>query len=227
MLADRRVWRGALPALPDAVCLELPSHGRAPAWDGDDYQTQALGLLDAQTRAPVHLVGHSFGATVALRFAVEHPERLASLTLIEPVFFFAAAAAPLRAYADRAAPVMDAIAAGELHSAAELFLDAWGVPNGWAALPAPARDAIAAQMPLIAASAPSIVEDSGGIWPRLGRGRGPIKLITGSRSEPVMAAIAEGLAGAMPLDAHVIDGAGHMIPLTHADALVPLLPTSP
>jgi pimeloyl-ACP methyl ester carboxylesterase len=34
----------------------------------------------------VHLVGHSFGGWLAANYAVRDPERLASLSLLEPVF---------------------------------------------------------------------------------------------------------------------------------------------
>lgn len=228
MLADRRVWRGVLPGLAHLDCtrVELPSHGQAPAWNGGDYQTQAYELLASQIDAPAHLTAHSFGATVALRYAVEHPEHLASLTLIEPVFFHAArqvCQSEYAAYETRAAPIMAEIRAGDLHHAAEMFLAAWGVPGAWGTLPDAAQAAIAAQMPLIEVTAPSLVEDTGRIWPRLERITAPVKLITGARSEPVMAAIAQGLAEVMALEAHVIEEAGHMIPVTHSPALAAIL----
>lgn len=223
MLADRRVWRDVVPELPylDCQLVELPGHGRAPVWAGGDYQEQALELLDRP--GPIHLIGHSFGATVAVRFAVEHPERLASLTLIEPVFFHAArqlALAAFEAYLDTGGPVIDAIRAADFHKAAELFLATWGAPGMWAALPQRAQAAIAAQMPLIDVSAPSLIEDTGRIWPRLERITCPVMLVTGGRSHPVIAAIARGLEQEMKVDATVqIAAAGHMIPLTHGREL--------
>jgi pimeloyl-ACP methyl ester carboxylesterase len=44
--------------------------------------------LDALTGdlEPFVLVGHSFGAAIALRFARRHPERVAALALVEPPF---------------------------------------------------------------------------------------------------------------------------------------------
>ncbi|PTX56995.1 pimeloyl-ACP methyl ester carboxylesterase [Litoreibacter ponti] len=225
MLADRRVWRGVVPQLDHLTrhLVELPGHGDAPDWDGGAYQDQALGLLDAQAQGPIHLIGHSFGATVALRFAVEHPEKLASLTLIEPVFFHAARRtdqAAFAQYAETGAPVIDAIRAGETHKAAEMFLGAWGAPGMWEALPDKARDAIAGQMHLIDVSAPSLIDDTGNIWPRLDRITCPVLYVQGANSPPVIAAIAHGLEQQMKVDATLtIEGAGHMIPLTHGEEL--------
>lgn len=230
MLADRRVWRGVTSALGAQVCVELPGHGRAPAWDGGDYQAQALGLLEAEIGVPVHLVGHSFGATVALRFAVEHPELLTRLTLIEPVFFHAAQRlrpAEFGSYQQRAAPMAKALGRNDLTRAAEQFLGMWGVPGAWTKLPDDARVAIAAKMPLIDVSAASLVDDTGHIWPRLGRIDCPVRLVTGGRSEPVMAAVADALGDALNLEAQVIADAGHMIPLTHGAELGRLLAASP
>ena len=50
---------------------------------------QALGALQV-TRA--HVVGHSFGGWAAMNFAIHHPERVASLGLLDPVQTFS----PLR-----------------------------------------------------------------------------------------------------------------------------------
>ena len=47
------------------------------------YVRQVDGLLDHLGVGPVHFLGHSYGGFVALRYALEHPARLASLILYD------------------------------------------------------------------------------------------------------------------------------------------------
>ncbi|CAM5558965.1 alpha/beta fold hydrolase [Streptomyces aurantiogriseus] len=72
----------------DVVMYDLRGHGRSerPA-DGYtlDHNIDDLeALLDRlEVTGPVHLVGNSYGGTVAFGYAVRHPERAAGVTLIE------------------------------------------------------------------------------------------------------------------------------------------------
>lgn len=73
----------------DAILYDLRGHGRSDqSPDGytlDDSVEDLFALVDALgVDAPVHVVGHSYGASVALRAGLRYPDRLASLTLIEP-----------------------------------------------------------------------------------------------------------------------------------------------
>ncbi|MEU6731761.1 alpha/beta hydrolase [Streptomyces physcomitrii] len=72
----------------DVVMYDLRGHGRTDR-PRTGYQLEAFVedlayLLDGlDEERPVHLVGNSFGGTVAAAFAAWHPERAASVTMIE------------------------------------------------------------------------------------------------------------------------------------------------
>lgn len=73
-----------------AVAPDLPGHGQSallrenPALD--DYVASVADLIDALGLAPVPVVGHSFGAMIALGLALDHPEKVASLVALNAVY---------------------------------------------------------------------------------------------------------------------------------------------
>ena len=222
-LAHAGTWRGVAHALRDQLALtgfDMPGHGESPPWDG---VTDPHDLVTAQARAlltaPAHLIGHSFGATVALRVALEVPDMVRSLTLIEPVFFAAAAEAEpeaLAEYRTAARPFAEATARRDWDTAARVFALSWGTP--WDALPPHQQAGFAALMPMIAATEPSLNDDTAGL---LRRGRlealsMPVTLLHGSASPPIIPAILRALAARIPsARLTVVPGAGHMVPITH------------
>ena len=54
----------------------------APGYTGDDLIADVIGVLDALDVGSAHVVGLSMGGALAQVLALEHPERVASLTLI-------------------------------------------------------------------------------------------------------------------------------------------------
>lgn len=79
----------AAPALAQrhrVLVYDLRGHGRSerPA-TGYDVATMAsdLAALAGADLEPVDVVGHSWGALVALRFAIDHPDRVRRLVLVE------------------------------------------------------------------------------------------------------------------------------------------------
>jgi pimeloyl-ACP methyl ester carboxylesterase len=58
----------------------------APGYGGDELDDDAVGVLDALEISRAHLVGISMGAAIAQLVALEHPDRVASLTLISTTF---------------------------------------------------------------------------------------------------------------------------------------------
>jgi pimeloyl-ACP methyl ester carboxylesterase len=54
----------------------------APQYDGTDLVTDAVGVLDALRVSRAHIVGISMGGGIAQHLALDHADRVASLTLI-------------------------------------------------------------------------------------------------------------------------------------------------
>ena len=73
-------WPTTAPAF---VCPALPGHGPAVvARPEDGFEAAAEDIANELPAPPVHLVGYSLGARLALALAVAEPERWASVTLI-------------------------------------------------------------------------------------------------------------------------------------------------
>ncbi|WP_157888329.1 alpha/beta fold hydrolase [Neptunicoccus sediminis] len=208
------------------VAVDLPGQGKSPMPDpARDYQTQCVEACIAlveQSGGPQDLVGHSFGATVALRLAALRPDLVRSLVLFEPVYF-----GLLR---DAGHPVYDsmqsdegafntAIAQGDMMKAAELFLSRWGLPGEWERLPEAARKVMSERMWVIPAQHLAIIDDSD-IRMRLHELEEvacPTLVIRGGDSPEVMTAVTKVISDTMPdCELDVLEGAGHMLPITHA-----------
>jgi pimeloyl-ACP methyl ester carboxylesterase len=70
----------------DCFALDLPGFAHSPP-DNDlslDGFASTVAAVAATLNRPVHLVGNSLGGTMAVRVAAEHPELVASLTLVAP-----------------------------------------------------------------------------------------------------------------------------------------------
>ena len=227
-LAHSGAWRGVATRLLPKVesrAFDLPGHGKSGAWHPDvSYQEQSVemasGLIRNWGGGPVDILGHSFGATAALRLAV-----VRSLSLYEPVFFTAGFRAfpELKAQHDRdMAPFADAMAAGDNEGAARAFMRLWGDGREWDRLPQSQREGFAARIPLIDAIRETNYGDPAGM---LSRGRlsaltCPVLLMEGADSPIYAARINDALQTQMPAaERVVIAGAAHMGPVTHAGAV--------
>jgi pimeloyl-ACP methyl ester carboxylesterase len=90
--ANRCVWREVIEALgPDVhtIAVDLRGFGDSRKAPGpyrlERYASDLRELTDALDLPKVVLAGHSMGATVGLRFALDAPERIRKLVLIAPV----------------------------------------------------------------------------------------------------------------------------------------------
>ncbi len=90
--ADTSIWFRILPSLRtelELVRYDLRGQGRseAPAdraYSIDAHVADLARIFDARGIERAHLVGAGLGATVALTFALQHPERTRSVVAIQP-----------------------------------------------------------------------------------------------------------------------------------------------
>ncbi|KFE36955.1 alpha/beta fold hydrolase [Thioclava atlantica] len=227
-LGSSNLWAGALEPFAgelSTIAFDQPSHGQSAPWRGDPaepgaFQTQVTRIAASFIERPVDLIGHSFGASVALRIAVGAPEAVRSLTLIEPVLFAALPESDpdwqaLRAKQDHFEALM---AEGDCEPAAHGFMRDWGTGQPWESYSEAHRERFIASMPMVENISRANFEDPAGIA-RAGGIEGidaPAMIIHGDRSPPTMPKVAEAIAARLPdVGVACIQGAGHMLPVTH------------
>ena len=207
---------------------DLLGYGPSAPWPRDAVLTPDAelgvieGLLEVAGR-PAHLVGHSYGGTVALNAARRYPGQVASLTLIEPVAFHLLRRADepdgWREVAALAERHLALVGEGRDVAAAEAFLAYWTGPKAWQQISDAARDStvrtaakVAAEWRLMFAA-----EDDRDAIAGIGA---PTLLICGGRTRMPARRVVEILRRALPHALHhEIADAGHMSPLTHPTAI--------
>ena len=216
----------ALGGALSLVSFDQPGHGRAADWDGDgDLQDRATEMaLDLLTE-PMDVIGHSFGATVALRLAIERPEMVRTLTVIAPVMMAIAKAD----HPDTAATLKQqmsgfyqALQDEKFESAAQMFTQNYGDGRPWDSLGKDTRQAIVDRIHLIGAGARGVNEDH---YNFIGSGafeqiKAPTLILDGCEKGEAMNLVCEGLARRIPnsIRASIADG-GHMVPLKRPEAV--------
>jgi len=210
--------------------VDLHGYGESAGWHGRRAfaladEAAVVAALASRLDAPAHIVGHSYGGAVALLSALWLERRAASLALIEPSAFFllhdgdvadSMLFHEIRAVADKVAAGAEC---GDEHGAMAGFVDYWNGAGAWQALSPNARSRLA---PL----ARKVTLDFAALFNETTR-RAACRtmmaqtlVLRGTRSPAPARRIAEIVAGYVPEAVlREIEGAGHMLPLTHAEAV--------
>lgn len=223
-------WRSLIDHLAPHYHVLAPDSygsGKSPDWPSPDVirLRDEVALIEPmldRAGAPLALVGHSYGAAVALLAALAQPSRIAALVLYEPTLFSlieAQAPAPNEADGIRNA-VADAAAAldrGDRDAAAGHFIDYWMGAGSWRATPEARKPAIAESVRKVRRWAHALMTEPtpAAAFASL---RMPILYLLGERSPVSAHAVARRLLPVLPR-AQVVRfaGLGHMAPITHAD----------
>ncbi|WP_070494644.1 alpha/beta fold hydrolase [Corynebacterium sp. HMSC30G07] len=121
---DSSVWDRLRKRLDyETTALDLLGHGqRAPIKEEVNLKAFADDVVSQMPQEPVHLVGFSLGGLVASRIAIDHPDRLLSLTIVNSVCE--------RTEAERdAVRARYALAAEDLDASMNAALDRWFPPE--------------------------------------------------------------------------------------------------
>jgi pimeloyl-ACP methyl ester carboxylesterase len=224
-------WRQLGEVLGAAYALTVPEHyggEQTGPWTGEhafglaDEAARTLALIDGADCA-VHLVGHSYGGSVALHAALLRPRRIASLTLYEPSAFHLlrqlgdAGAAALAEITTIAREAARGVLAGDYRWTAASLVDYWGGNGAWSALLPEQQRALTRWAPKAPLDFAALIEEPTRASAYAGL-RVPVLLIRGEHAPAPTRLVAETLAALLP-DARlaVIAGAGHMGPFTHRD----------
>jgi pimeloyl-ACP methyl ester carboxylesterase len=147
------IWRLTRPELAPAVrTIAYDRRGSGRSQRTRDRLTRRLheddlaAVIEALGPAPAHVVGNSYGASLALGLAARRPELFRSLTAHEPPLLAIVAEDPAaRAAVERTqagmAAVIERVEACDVAGAAEQFVEEVALgPGGWATLPEPIQE---------------------------------------------------------------------------------------
>lgn len=224
-------WGGILPGLAEqhsVYALDLPGHGDSPLIDKtnptvSDYADQIAASL-RNIPGPVCVAGHSLGALISLDLAARYPEMVQAVAALNSIY----RRSPASAQAVRARATSLAQAQSGQDADPQPTLTRWfGDP------PAPANQAandacldwlIHGSLPGYAAAYRAFAFSDGPDDTALEQIACPALLLTASDDPNSTPAMSKALARIIPKGrAHIIDGAAHMAPMTHATMIAKIL----
>jgi pimeloyl-ACP methyl ester carboxylesterase len=203
------------------IAVDLHGHGRsAPHGEGHyglEAEADAVAAAMSAADGPVHLVGHSYGGAVALALAFAHSDRVASVTVYEPVLFgvLDRGSDDYREIASVGQSIARLARSGQPARAAHRFIDYWSGAGTWQAMADEARRRIEARMRAVALHFEALFADPMPLA-TLRSIRVPVHLLHGDRSPAPASAVARMLSTLDNVDTLVCAGLGHMGPVTHA-----------
>ena len=226
-------WRALVSRLENDFNVVTPNLlGYSGANDGfeqlrlEDEVAAVMQQID-DNAGPLHLVGHSFGGAVALRLASMYPERIASLTVYEPVWFSLLFDSEMGGEEileiDRIQKLLGSSSRFGQMRGVQDFINYWAGGDGWSYIPAEQQDRLinlaskaAAEFGALMAAGPATQE--------LYNLDIPVRLLCGMNTRSSARRISELLAEIVPgVEYQPLPGLAHMAPVTNADDVNPVI----
>lgn len=224
--ASHKEWLPLIEALEPEWRVLAPDfigYGQSGAWpEGRVFTGKAdlTVLLDLakKTKKHVHLVGHSYGAAMALEAACELGPKVQSLTLVEPVSFnlLRVEGRPEWTEIEKlGVAVLSAVSNSQDREAAAAFMRYWLGRLRWWLSPEKFKEAITATIHKVALEFMIIIEADKKLR-AYASVTVPTLLIAGGKTPAPTRAVVDMLGATLPnAEVTVIKGAGHMSPFTH------------
>jgi len=199
--------------------------GKSPQWPSDrviNLRDEVALIEPVLTKAgsPLALVGHSYGAAVALIAALANPGRVRAMAIYEPTLFAlldAETPPPNEADGIRNAVTQASVAldAGNQDAAAERFIDYWMGSGAWEQTPEQRKPPIAASVTNVRRWAYALFSEPTPLE-TFRTLNVPVLYMIGKCSTPSAHGVARLLANALPrVEIVEFEGLGHMGPITH------------
>jgi pimeloyl-ACP methyl ester carboxylesterase len=203
--------------------------GKTPAWSRSTYLSLSdeVALAEAvmlQAGEPVILVGHSYGAAVALMMALANPARVQAVVVYEPTLFSLVNqvhAAPNGADAMRVVwkASAQAVENGDLDAAASMFIDFWSGEGTWANTPPRHKEAMLVAIRDVDRWGTAIENDPTPLS-AFAELACPVLYMIGKDSPLPAHAVADVLVPVLPrVQVIEFEGIGHMGPITHPNVV--------
>ncbi len=229
-------WKSLMNDLSDqfmVLASDALGAGKSPPWPATQpgALSQEVRLLSQVLEAAgdeFFLVGHSYGGAVALKVALEHPDRVKAIVLYEPTLFavLQQESPNQPAFNEINAVVDDAVASidsGDLSSAAERFIDYWMQTGSWMSMPDKVKGPIARSMRDVERWRQALCNEPTPLE-HLSRIEKPILYMTGGQSPASSKGVARLLTEVLPqVESIEFDDLGHMAPVTHPQRVNPYI----
>lgn len=180
-----------------------------------DHAADASALLDHLGVRHAHLVGHSTGAAIAAQVALDHPEAVHTLTLLEPTLVSLPGG---QTFLKEAAPVFEAYGHGDHSGAFAMFMTAASGLD-WATcralleerIPGVVTQSIKDADTFFGIELPALAEWEFGAEQAAAIHR-PVLSVLGAETQPMWVEIANFLRASLPyVEESTIDGVGHLL----------------